>query len=325
MDKEESSFVVVTTNLKNYCDVQAVLKEYGKVEFDDYIWAPLWGKKLVALHGNCHMEIVKRILLDNDEFNLKYAIYEIPFIQCNKKGYIDTNLLQHLDVFIHQDIRNDNKYGERLSDEYNRKFLRGDCVDITVPNLFGYGKMFFPGFMWNPYNYVCEYDRNGLFPHSDRVLNELFEKNISVGEICDYLLKNPYEETEIMNNFREVMGKLREREKNWDIPMSDFLMNNYQREKLFHDQGHPTLFVMRYITEKIMDFLGIENKYTTYRGTMNSHEVFVYPCVMKTLGIEYENLYIRTGSDNKIASQLSFEEYIHEFCYISKLGQNSEA
>jgi hypothetical protein len=324
LGKSGIPFIVVTTSRVNYYEIKDVLSRYGMTEYEDYIWAPLYGKKLIALHGNCHVNTIKGYLRSNEEFNARYGICEIPLIQLNKDGHIDMNLLKHLDVFVHQDIRKDNQFGERLSDEYNRQFLKRECVDITIPNLFGYGRMFFPGHCSNPYNYVCEYNTLGLLPGADRALIECFEKNMSVEQICNYLLKNPYSNIEIINNFNENVRKLREREKNWDIPVTDFLMENYKDKKLFHDPNHPTLFVMKYITEKLLDMLGIKDRHLSYDVAMNDWEVFIYPCVMNALGMSYDNQIIRVGNSNKIVDKMGFEEFIKTFCYIGRLKQDSD-
>jgi hypothetical protein len=105
--------------------------------------------------------------------------------------------------------------------------------------------------------------------------------------------------------------------------MTDFLMENYKSKKLFHDYGHPTLFVMKYITEKLLDMLGIIDRHLSYEVAVNDWEVFTYPCVMNALGMSYDNQLIRVGSSNKIAEKMCFEEYIKEFCYIGRLKQKA--
>lgn len=237
-------------------------------EFNDYIFYKWIDRKVVLLHGNCHMLVVKSYLESSDNFMNQYAIYPNPLIQNNKEKKISDIVLKNCEVWIHEDIQRENKYGYFLSDVYIReKWLneRGECKknEIIIPHLFGLGKAFFPQSADNKRNEKIKngQDANGMFPHADLIIDKCVEEGMAVNKIIAFCKGGlALDEKVVVANFEEYMGKIKEREKAWDIKIYDFILENYQKTKLFYDEGHPTNVIFEKICMDILKKLGVIEK-----------------------------------------------------------------
>ena len=139
LSKVGAKLIVATSEFVYYEIVRQQLVDSGLREFEDFVYADWINKKIVLLHGNCHVGVVKEYLLSSACFAKEYAIYNIPQIQSMKEK-IDENVLKNVDVFVHQDIQDDNKYGFYLSDTYILPKMKKDVINIVIPNLFGMGE-----------------------------------------------------------------------------------------------------------------------------------------------------------------------------------------
>ena len=202
-------YIVMATSEGVYVQICEGLLSQGLEEFIDFCYCRHIGKKLAVLHGNCHVDVMKSFLGSSQKFNEEYAIYPLPSIYGIREGYIRGEILEHCDLFIHQDIRPDNSCGYKLSDEYVLPQVNVAAHKITVPNLFGYGSMFFPQVIGNPNNswLFSGRDRNGMFPHGNKVIEKALEEGKSVEDIVRLLDSACISEDEIIENFAEEVSK----------------------------------------------------------------------------------------------------------------------
>ena len=119
---QNSDYIIVAViNISDYIAISGQLSAIGMKEFKDFIYYGWLDKKLVLLHGNCHMIVIKKFLQSSKNFCDKYAIYPNPLICENKNSKIEDTVLENCDLWIHEDIRANNSYGYQLSDEFLRK------------------------------------------------------------------------------------------------------------------------------------------------------------------------------------------------------------
>ena len=309
-------FFIIVETLENYNEIKKQLMASGKKEFIDFIYYDWIEKKLVYLHGNCHMGILNPMLSSVEEFNEQYAIYPYTAIHNNKDGFVDENILKNIDVFLHQDIQKDNAYGYPFSDEYTLPQLKEDCLRIAIPNLFGLGNIYFPQFYWNERNLHLNVDQNGMFPHGDKFIDRCVENAVDTDEIIRLIEEgSPFTEEEILDNFHMYMNKIRERQNNWDISIYEFILQNYQTHQLFYNQGHPTNIVMAEIARQVLKKLGICGEPDTER-TMDNHEEIIYPCVAKTLSLTWKQTELRKSRfAKKINPKMDIREYVKEYIW----------
>ncbi len=311
----ENYMIIVTAVQENYNEIKQCLKEAGLKEFQDFIWADAFGKKIVVINANCHGEFYKRCLYQSKSFMDEYIIWDVMPLHLQKDSGISEELLEACDLFIHQDIRPDNSVGYKFSNEYILPLLKKECKTITVPNMVGMGKWNFPTIIGKEHRYndvLVMFDR-------DSVLDDAYRKYKSVAGMKKYITSlDVYPEEKVRSLFESCMTKLKEREQNWDIKISDYILENYQTEKLFYDDNHASESVMQEIGRRLCENLGIKDISGKVEYPMNWEEAFTLPYVKKALGIRYEETYIRETGNKEIVfnrNKMDLDEYLREYIW----------
>lgn len=312
IDNIKNYFIVVACNTKEtYMKIKTLLMERGLNEFDNFTWHRMWNKKIVVINANCHGTALKKYLANSDEFNLKYAIYPIPELQNNL--LIEDNILKHVDVYIHQDIRVDNKVSYYLSDEFILPMLKRDCQIICIPNFVGFGKMFFQTV--NEGGYVA--NRKVLMFYRDNAIDQCIKKDKvrSLNELKDMLYNLRIDEEKIRNKFNEYMIKIKKREKNWDIKVSEYIEENYKNQKLVNDIDHPSNQMMKYICDQVAYRLGI--KPVAFDCFSLGVETFLQPKIKEVLGMNFEEKEVeiaqRFPSGKK---KINYDDYLRQYVWL---------
>lgn len=316
-------YILVATSENTYSEISEQLHSLGFIEFKDYIYYKWIDKKMVLSSGNCHMIIVRDYLASSSEFMKEYAIYPYPLLIKQEKKHVDERIFGYFDLWIHEDIRVDNTFGYEASDQYIRGHLREGIREIIIPHLYGLGNGFWPGItVGNRLNSPISNgkDKSGMCFFADNVIDSCVEKGKSVTEIISYCHSDEiFDEKYILENFNMYLDKIRKRDKDWDIKIYDFIVQNYQKAKLFYDGGHPTNVVIKKICVDILYNLGIEDKGISTKQKLDRNEMPIYPMVRKVLGLKWEAQFIRCGrAGRKASDSMDFDEYIREYlwwCY----------
>lgn len=312
-------YILIATNMDNYMVVSKEMQTNGKQEILDFCYYEWLYKELVLLHGNCHMEILKYFLSSSEEFSEKYSFYPFPFLVSSANDFnVNTEVFYSIDLWIHEDIRDDNMFGYKVSDSYIRKNISPDTKEIIVPHLYGVGKLLFPQSIFlNKGNESINdgIDTDGIFLYGDKVIEKCISEGMKIDEIISFCKSdNAFIREDIISNFEDCIDKIKEREKSWDIKISKFILDNYQRYKLFYDPGHPTNCIMKYIALMILKKLNIECDYVKCDKCMDAHEKPIYPMVKKVLKINFLDDNIRV-TGKKLCEKMNFEEFIIEYCW----------
>ena len=185
-----------------------------------------------------------------------YIIYPVPNIHLNTEKKIANDLLKEVDVFIHQDIRVNNSIAYELSDEYCQKQLSPSCKDIVIPNLVGFGDWLYPNLAE-----VIKYDEKYNLVFRDKILDQAY---CDIGEdrlklYLDYYNGFSYSDAFLQDLYKRVMGKLKEREKNWNVKIVSFIEDNFREIPMFVDAGHPSRYLMIEIGRQVLELLNLEN------------------------------------------------------------------
>lgn len=319
-----SPYLVVVASTIHYDEIAVQLTEFGLQELKDFIPYQALGKEVVLVHGNCHKQMIEEYLKTSRTFAEKFWIYPIPMIQHNSRGYIKEHLLRNCDVFIYQDIQENNPYDKRLSAEYlSAKVCKRR---ICIPNVFGFGRFLFPQAVlgrndseWH--NPTGQEIPGGLFNYRDENIDRLWtggERNIH--KIAEYLEGPIYEKAEMEERLIQCFEKMKEREKLWDIKIVDYIENRYQEEQMFYEPAHPCNNILRKISEGIAETLGIEkDEIGEITISFGVSEMPIYNCVKETLGLKYGRKYIRDiaplEQSKLIDGDMDLLEYCKEYCY----------
>lgn len=137
-----------------------------------------------------------------------------------------------MDVYIHQDIRAENKVSYELSDEYILPQLKKDCLSITVPNFVGgMAEWMFP-MQGAAGEKVISTPENPIYVlYTDSILDELYYKGVcsNLNEYVRYYLDYKFEKEFLKRKFESSIRKIFEREKNWDIKVADYIQKIISR------------------------------------------------------------------------------------------------
>lgn len=311
-----NSKIIIAASDKEYRSKKRKLESLGYREFDDFIGYRWYGKKLCVINANCYMYFIKRYLNDNSEFRQVYGIYPNPPIHDNSDGCIDDNVLRHTDLFIHQNIRPDNIFGSKFADEYTLNRLKPGCRVISIPNFVGMLDGFYPTVSKKTFE-----NANGetMF-FSDWLIDEAYDKyGNNIDNIMYYVASYNFDQTEVLNRFNAMVNKWLEREKNWDLKITDFILENFQTKYLFEDATHPADLLQNEICRRLAALIGVADVNHEKIYQMGCcMELFMWPQIKNILGIKWRKDKIRINTtdfcyhDNQ---PITIRQYIQEYLW----------
>lgn len=246
--------LLIIPNSQHYMDI--LIKEQ-QIEFENYLSEKYFGKKVVAIYGNCHTTAISEIMLMCPEFQDDYVVYPIlPIHVVKSSEYFSHAVFKHCDVFIHQSIQLHNRYGEEFASENIFKKLKASCRIIAIPNVYHLPMCFFP-----QYTSDTEFknrNKETLF-FRDTIIDECYAKGYSIKKIiAAYSDESAFDNEDLNHQFSEFIEKIRKREVDWDIKVSEFIQEHYQSVQLFFDPNHPTSFFIKYVCKEILKLLNVD-------------------------------------------------------------------
>ena len=273
-------------------------------------------KKLVIIYGNCHTAIIKEYLNACIQFQDEYTIYPLEYIQNikNSSYFHENKCFKECDVFIHQSIQKSNRYGESFSSENIIKLLKKDCKIIAIPNVYHLPICFFP--QYEEGNEFRDRKGNTIF-FRDKIIDSAYKN----GRGYDYIYEQ-YFNLELFCNydfstqFRIFIEKVRNREKDWDIKVADFILQNYKDKYLFYDPNHPTNFFMEYVSLELLKLFGILKPVfaKTDFSIMDTFEMPLYASTKKYFQLNIEPKDIIRISGRKIFNEkMTLENYTKQY------------
>lgn len=267
------------------------------------------------MYGNCHAETIKYYLERNKEFAEEYGFYPFPPIQLIKETPECMVALPHCDLLLHQMIRKEVKYGKEYASSNVIRMLSNKCRVIAIPNSYTMPKCFFP-----QQKLVERKEYAFRFTAGEDVnIKKWLQDGKTEKEIRVYMENGGvYEKQAIIAMWEEFKEKLLEREKEWDIKISDYIMNNYKKEKLFYECFHISDVLVREIADRLLKYMGYEAVYNEVRpeASMDTNEMFIYKDVVDALELEFEQKYIRINHRENMINKadMDMEEYVHQIC-----------
>ena len=320
--------IVVATPWWEYEKIKNEFIRQGLREFHGFYYWEAYIKKIAVIHANCNGLAYREFLRKSQEFSSKYFIYPLPAIHENHEKNIDESLLKECELFIHQEIRKDNEFSYYFSDEYILPRLKKSCKKIIIPKLGNYADIIFP------VSYVTDTPKlklggaaNDMLFQGNRIIDEAFQKrkNIDgiIAEFVDVDIASQEDEEKCKKNFHDKIEMLKEREKTWDVKISDYIIENYRDYKLFTDTVHPSRMLIMEICHRIADVLMLKNTENIFiEEDYEMVESFVMPWVKKVLGLRFKEEYVRTnsrinweGNARLKDGKMDLREYIREYVY----------
>ncbi len=299
-----------------------ILKKLKFIEFEDYISEKYFEKKIAVLYGNCHMGSLFEVLNKCVEFTEKYALYPVKLV-CNieSEKYFQHPVFKNCDLFIHQSIQLNNRYGSEYASENIISLLKESCVIIAVPNIYHLPMCFFPQYAEKP-----ELKQNGTIFFRDSIIDEFINEGKSITDIVKaYESSDFFSKEYIAEKWDVFINKIKDREVDWDIKISDYLINQSNKEILFYDPNHPREDVIKYIAKQLLKYMGIkvEDKYIDHMNIakMDSYEMPLHQSVVDFFQLNYDlkNRVLRHTGIKRNRFKMKLKQYIKQ--YISFMWQ----
>ncbi len=333
-DSLSGKYIVVAVSEDKYQSIRRQLLDIGLIEFADFIYYRLINHDMAILYGNCHIGIIKKMLESSIVFSEKYSFYPMPVIMELDMQMVTKEVLDECRLFLGQDIRKENPYGENFATEEIEKKLTKECKILIIPNLFGLGTLYFPQYKKefnNGNRMVSMYfdgktDPFGYYPFKDSIIEELYSRGYEKNEIIEISENEKcITRNEMDSCFQSCINKIRTREKKWDIKCSEFIINNYKTHRLFYEPEHPTNYTFEYISNQILQKLGIHDSFYTI-DNLGCFEAPIYPVVCKYLGLKFDVSVVRHDNNTRaLENKMGLKEYIEEYLWWHKdvIGGNT--
>ena len=279
--------------------------------------------KRVVIYGNCHTTVIKEMLNSVPEFRNQYTITDTPPIQDIKNPtYLYSDIFTNCDIFIHQSIWEKNRYGKEFSSKSLISRLKPGCEVIAIPNVYHMPLCFFPNYSPAP-EFLNR--QGGTVFFRDLVIDELYSRNCSVKEIVkEYDRENLFPKHDLENRYLQFINKVRKREQDWDIKVSDFIDENKSEQRLFYDPNHPTNYFLAYVANELLSLLHIDSRYDSFNNThVSKLDIFEMPIcysVKKTFSMTFSYEEMRSTGIKVKNEKMHLEEYIKQ--YIAMEWQN---
>lgn len=217
--------------------------------------------KKVLVYSTCQGLMIREHLYNCPEFMAEYDYVEVVQnyqLIWGKQNFLDdpirADYLKNCDVFIHQPLND--SYGSNATSAL-LPYLKPTAKQITIP------------YIWNtafwPLVESQIVDTTDNFHVVSKsiiknkgVITSLVDRGLSYDNIRSLYLEGKID-FKYQHRWDKVITVLQLKEKNTDIKVVDFILDNYKKTKLFANTSHPTSVLIKYMTEQILSILGFEN------------------------------------------------------------------
>ncbi|WP_246287750.1 WcbI family polysaccharide biosynthesis putative acetyltransferase [Desulfolutivibrio sulfoxidireducens] len=200
-----------------------------------YTWAM---KRLCLIHANCQGEPLVDLLGAHPDFSRDF---ETRHIVNYTRQPVPAEDLARCGLFLYQ--RLEAAWGDLASDALLARLPPG-TRRLCLPNLFFLG--YWP--FWT--------GKKG-FDYSDIFLDALLDRGLSDREIMHlYLRTDPTRYYDLAAIFRKSETREREKERHWDIRLTDFVRSRFREKPLFHTVNHPGRTLCLMVAEAVLMRLG---------------------------------------------------------------------
>lgn len=329
LSSDEFYFVLCVDDLKKIRIVKQHLERYGLIYGRDFVrYAQLnmlfSKKEILTIIGFCQLTAISEIFKKIPAITEKYIV--------NHYNYI-------LDYYSHfSEMIESAKYSDILiyvNVPFQSNYIKCEKLVPSDTTIFKYPDTTFGGV--SPGRVLSQIKNETKlkkivprwaprpFQYVEPVLDKLINEGHSNAEIFDMVMRDDFfSEKDVKENFLLSMSVLRKNEKNSDLVISDFIMDNYTKVPLYRDCLHYTNTLYYEVARRIVSTLNLCKKKDVDNLEMNDKELYfdttehpIYPSVAKILNIEYatsDYLYRVRSGDDKETILMSIREWIYNYC-----------
>lgn len=181
--------------------------------------------------------------------------YEITHIRIDdlvfKKNDINLTKILKANIFIYQPL--DEKHGD-ISTKKIIKMLNPSCIKISFPYI--YNNSFYP--VKGPLLIKDSHKKKqcSIIYDNSEVITDLIDKNYSLEEIIT-LYKNNKINFNYEDRFNYTNSILQQKESECDIKILNFIKDNFNKERLFLLENHPTSIIFINVVNQILEKISL--------------------------------------------------------------------
>ena len=330
-------FITSELFLSDHINIEKVTEFYGdENKIVDFIikMSTKWGRKICILNGNCQIMAIKEYLLHCPQFVEKYYIVDIPLIyNINDKNaniFEMRKLFSCCDLLISQSISNQNHFCDKASTEHVFSMVKDDCKKVVI------SKASFTGYHIQYTNDIGRLNKvvnKPVITYGDKNLNYMIDEGYELSTIKKLLQGNIiYTKKQIDTHIQAAIQKSIDMEHDCDIKIMDYVLGLYKHEILYYSFNHPKTKVIKYLVEKLLQYIGIGNyvfegqNIIEQYSIMNNQQQPIYPCVYNYLGLPYDKNQIIYTEKNNMANYaaMTFDQYIEFYYNLYKKKKSNE-
>lgn len=326
--RKEQSFIILCA--EKHDEMERQLNAYGLRCGIDYMDSGLFRtlvsrKKIAVFYGVCYIRALYHCLVESSLFTELYDSYY--WLSYRTRSAMEQELFLFLlsmaDLYVcHEAITTENRIYFSL--------LKQGCRVIRIPmvSFNGYHPKLKERMREdNIYSIVSSDTYFGPFITPDDAVNCCIRENGSLPEILKRISDVDYYGKDFLEqNYRREIRKIEVAEAAADIPISDYLLENHGKKRLFLNETHISNVVIIEIAGRVLEALGLDRtlpeEELNERRLLYTTEVPVYPSVIEKLSL---TVYGRKPKYRMFTFgreiDVTFEEYIeryYDYCIMMK-------
>jgi hypothetical protein len=264
--------------------------------------------KKFTVYGNCQARVLASVLSSSKIFKGEFEYLDIKAVHLMTPKDLEftiEEILPQLDLFIFQPVSKKCNNDERYSTNYLLQKLKSDVISVSFPSCYftGYNpelkraKLIKSGVNEDEFNY-----------HDQNLIKYFLSSNIPDPEsfmLSDYFYSEDFSFQAVEESIKELETRelnIFDSDQQINIKISQFIRDNYQKQRLFYTFNHPSKALLIYLGKAILHFLEIEDE-IAYRKDPFAHTI--HP-IYKS---HYQNLKLKF--DNPTAYKINNQEYQH--------------
>lgn len=207
----------------------------------------------ILIYANCQGIGIKHFLIKSKYIINNYKIKHIRIDELiNKRLKLNIEKLKNADIFIYQYL--DEKHGD-ICTKNILKYLKLDCKKISFAYI--YNNSFYP--IKGPETILDKFIHKkctSIYDNSEVIIN-LINSGLSLEQIIDLYDKNQIDFNYSLR-WDTTNNILEQKESNCDVKVLNFIKSNFNKQRLFLLENHPTSIIFIEIVNQILQILNLD-------------------------------------------------------------------
>lgn len=222
-------------------------------------------KKGIGIYSNCQGQIIEyflKTIFTECSFHYFENFSMISNAKIGVKKYKEQ--LRNCDIFIYQPINQKGYGGFNTIDEGIFQYLKKGVIKISFPYIYNNS-------LWDLKKILTRDNQSAIWKlnggiktriweiNNKEVIENIIEKNpdISLNKLIEMYKTNKID-FKYKERYEKSLNILKEKEKDCDVKVSDYIEENIYKKRLFFTFNHPCNSVIIHCVNQILNLLGVK-------------------------------------------------------------------